>query len=322
MPPKQPQEKKEPLTPDAAPKRSAAKAKAGNLTFVPNLNRPSGLAATPKNVATPGGVGGVSIQTMLAHKIAIASQDGPVAAGGRRQLGTGARMVSSAVSNKLADMRRGKKRDAKKSREILELSWAPEDRMHDISLYTPISLPYVMRGDDENKIATSQRPTMKTVDEANRNARPLLEEDAEEEVRNWTLIQLPTMLPAMDREAMEQQRDQSELALMDPEEREAALTAKAKIRHKETFDNKYLPTQLAGLPEGYLGDLLVHESGRVTLQIGNHYFDVNTGSDCNFSQEVGCYVDASSEFFFLGSCSKRMIVTPCVEEFDQTAELR
>ncbi|CBZ50861.1 hypothetical protein NCLIV_039360 [Neospora caninum Liverpool] len=121
------------------------------------------------------------------------------------------------------------------------------------------------------------------------------------------------------------------------------------------------PLPLASLPDGRIGRLLVHRSGRVELRLLSGAlqkggscagpqgegarsgcsanmpenerekglggallenksaedqgvcFEVNIGSECTFAQEVGCLVEDTSEFLFLGKCNKRMVIAPDVQ---------
>lgn len=136
------------------------------------------------------------------------------------------------------------------------------------------------------------------------------------------MIQLPSRLPALDKIAMDKQREEEELSLLTEEEAQAKkLQMEQKEARKrqmgntfEHVDDRYQPSRIAGLPEGKLGKIVIRKSGKVELLIGDHTFDINQGSNCNFAQEIGAYLPGNSEFFFLGRCLKKMIVTPNVEK--------
>jgi hypothetical protein len=53
---------------------------------------------------------------------------------------------------------------------------------------------------------------------------------------------------------------------------------------KEISKTSHCAYRFEDLPEGFLGTLCFHQSGRVRLVIGNHQFDVNQGSECHFFQ--------------------------------------
>lgn len=48
--------------------------------------------------------------------------------------------------------------------------------------------------------------------------------------------------------------------------------------------SSYCASNIESLPEGRLGVLKIYKSRRVTFNLGDHEFEVNQGSDCNFSQ--------------------------------------
>eukprot|EP01057_Protomagalhaensia_wolfi_P004874 Protomagalhaensia_wolfi_Nauph_80__4873@NODE_510_length_2409_cov_10_129958_g380_i0_p2_GENE_NODE_510_length_2409_cov_10_129958_g380_i0NODE_510_length_2409_cov_10_129958_g380_i0_p2_ORF_typecomplete_len377_score69_02RNA_pol_Rpc4/PF05132_14/1_5e04RNA_pol_Rpc4/PF05132_14/4_7e02RNA_pol_Rpc4/PF05132_14/1e26PGA2/PF07543_12/1PGA2/PF07543_12/1_9e02_NODE_510_length_2409_cov_10_129958_g380_i0241154 len=318
-----------PRAPGATSGRPKLKA---SFTFAPNVARTSQPKPKPKAAAATAS-SGIAVQNLLAHQLAVQGQ-APVAA--RRPPPRFNRIVSASVQNKMAQYEnmRNKRRSANKSREILELSWPPPDQGQDISLYTPISLPYVIRGDDaaassedpkqtDSSTRKTQRPTIKNVDEANRNATKLFERDDEEsDLTDWCLVQLPSLLPSLNKEAMEQQKERVEEALMTAEE----LEEKQKNRPAERRDTgtragalqskleeRYTPSAFSVLPEGRLGTIQIRRSGKAQLLLGEHVFDVNLGSECNFAQDVGCFTEGSSEFFFLGRCLKKMTITPDIQ---------
>ncbi|PFH36764.1 hypothetical protein BESB_049560 [Besnoitia besnoiti] len=351
------------------------------------------------------------------------------------------------------------KKTGKKSRRLMELSWSGaenDDRdascMSPRGLYTPVSLPFVVREDDEDvqegghkrrEVALAdlmgereaedgstgvrrKRPSARHVEEANRFAAGLLLVDEEGEERGekaradtWDLaddddgrgtdflhICFPFLFPPMDRQAMEEER------LAREAEREARRSVEpaadgggddvygskaddgkegsgeaagkasgrgaggAKSRAKASPPLRPLgpspPLPLPSLPEGRIGKLLVHRSGRVELRLlcaapksddqgavggggvgaeatrsgreatqsegtrgapqeaptkqlpvedAGVCFEVNVGSECTFAQEVGCLVEDTSEFLFLGRCNKRMVIAPDVRRCLQAATM-
>lgn len=62
----------------------------------------------------------------------------------------------------------------------------------------------------------------------------------------------------------------------------------------------YSGTRFEELPEGRLGSLRIHRSGRVVFVMGDHRFEVNQGSDCNFSQVRQCGRQTFVLFFVIG----------------------
>lgn len=133
---------------------------------------------------------------------------------------------------------------------------------------------------------------------------------------------MPSILPAFDKAAMDNQREMIQNKLLtedqrkkkaDDQEREnrkrAAMSGTAAAAAQK---GSYTPSTFSGLPEGRFGTIKIRQSGKCEFLIGDHVFDVNTGSECNFAQDVGSYVAGNSEFFFLGRCLRRMTVTPNV----------
>eukprot|EP01053_Blabericola_migrator_P013002 Blabericola_migrator_1__13001@NODE_868_length_6212_cov_72_802929_g614_i0_p3_GENE_NODE_868_length_6212_cov_72_802929_g614_i0NODE_868_length_6212_cov_72_802929_g614_i0_p3_ORF_typecomplete_len345_score53_92RNA_pol_Rpc4/PF05132_14/8_3e03RNA_pol_Rpc4/PF05132_14/7_3e03RNA_pol_Rpc4/PF05132_14/8_9e03RNA_pol_Rpc4/PF05132_14/5_7e16_NODE_868_length_6212_cov_72_802929_g614_i035304564 len=309
----------------AAPKTGAFLPRAGGVTptpkarpklkstfsFSPNVAKLAQAKPKPKvaSSASSHGESGISVQNLLAHQLAIQSSGAPIQA--RRPPPQISKIVSASLQSKMAqyESARKKRRDANKSREILELSWPPPDQGEDVTLYTPISLPYVIRDTMDDEIPAgaakstdgvarkSQRPTIKNVDEANRNAAKLFTIDENEsDLTDWCLVQLPSLLPALNKDAMERQKEEAELELLNPEERTERLAEKSTEKKTSTgthstaglqsrsLEEKYMPSYFAGLPEGRLGTIQIRQSGKAHFVMGEHIFDVNLGSECNFAQ--------------------------------------
>jgi hypothetical protein len=70
---------------------------------------------------------------------------------------------------------------------------------------------------------------------------------------------------------------------------------------------------LAALPSGTIGKLVIFRSGKVKLRIGDQFFDVATGMPCNFLQEVVAINTAQKKFYQLGDISRRMVCYPDIE---------
>lgn len=156
--------------------------------------------------------------------------------------------------------------------------------------YAPISLPYYGVSDEESrgleadgKDKGKQRPTLTRLDEANADAArmlflgpngALLEDDL-------FLVQLPAVLPAMD----------------DPQE-DVSSGVGADINR---------------MPDGRLGKLKIHRSGRVTMDIGGINFDVDQGCQTHFQQDIACVCPEAKEVIFLGQVHKRVVLSPDVD---------
>jgi hypothetical protein len=71
-------------------------------------------------------------------------------------------------------------------------------------------------------------------------------------------------------------------------------------------------TPVSEIPDGRIGTLKVHKSGKVVLHVGSTTFDVTEGQNVNFRTEIACVCPAESEIIFLGDSGKRLIVTPTI----------
>ncbi|PAN37860.1 hypothetical protein PAHAL_7G128400 [Panicum hallii] len=68
--------------------------------------------------------------------------------------------------------------------------------------------------------------------------------------------------------------------------------------------------KLKELPAGYMGKILVYRSGKVKMKIGDILFDVSSGSDCKFVQEVAAINTREKHCCTVGEISKRAVITP------------
>ncbi|RLM64265.1 hypothetical protein C2845_PM16G06070 [Panicum miliaceum] len=68
--------------------------------------------------------------------------------------------------------------------------------------------------------------------------------------------------------------------------------------------------KLKELPAGYMGKILVYRSGKVKMKIGDTLFDVSSGSDCKFVQEVAAINTREKHCCTVGEISKRAVITP------------
>jgi len=70
---------------------------------------------------------------------------------------------------------------------------------------------------------------------------------------------------------------------------------------------------MAALPSGNIGKLLIYKSGKVKLKVGDQLFDVSTGMPCNFLQEVVAINTDKKKYFQLGDISRRMVCYPDID---------
>ncbi|KAF8023431.1 hypothetical protein BT93_F0821 [Corymbia citriodora subsp. variegata] len=76
------------------------------------------------------------------------------------------------------------------------------------------------------------------------------------------------------------------------------------------------------LPAGLMGKMLVYRSGAVKLKLGDTLYDVSSGSDCVFAQDVVTVNRTEKHFCVVGELNKRAILTPNVDSIiDSMSEL-
>ncbi|CAL5027801.1 unnamed protein product [Urochloa decumbens] len=72
-------------------------------------------------------------------------------------------------------------------------------------------------------------------------------------------------------------------------------------------------SKLKELPGGYMGKILVYKSGKVKMKIGDTIFDVSSGSNCKFVQEVAAMNIREKHCCAVGEINKRAVITPDVD---------
>ncbi|SBS88452.1 DNA-directed RNA polymerase III subunit RPC4, putative [Plasmodium malariae] len=75
----------------------------------------------------------------------------------------------------------------------------------------------------------------------------------------------------------------------------------------------YKLSNINTIPNGKFAKLIIYKNKKIKMKINDILFDVNEGSECTFSQEIGCYIKENSEFIFLGNCDNKVVVTPNIE---------
>jgi hypothetical protein len=71
-------------------------------------------------------------------------------------------------------------------------------------------------------------------------------------------------------------------------------------------------TLFSDIPDGRIGILRVHKSGKTVLRIGDTDFIVDQGQKTNFRTEIACVSPTESEIIFLGQATKRVVVSPVI----------
>ncbi|KAF8370131.1 hypothetical protein HHK36_031826 [Tetracentron sinense] len=67
------------------------------------------------------------------------------------------------------------------------------------------------------------------------------------------------------------------------------------------------------LPPGFMGKMLVYKSGAIKLKLGDIRYDVSSGSDCLFAQDVVAINTEEKHCCIVGELNKRAIITPDVD---------
>ncbi|CAK0880656.1 unnamed protein product, partial [Prorocentrum cordatum] len=155
--------------------------------------------------------------------------------------------------------------------------------------YAPVSLPYFevareeLEQEDSGAAKQQSRPMLTRLDEANANAAKdlFLSKDGALQEHKYFLIQLPAVLPE----------------LLDGPDGEDGGSADA--------------GSIAQYPDGLVGKLRVHKSGKVRMEIGGVPFCVDQGCETFFQQDLACV--CPDEFYDLGAIRNRAILSPDVD---------
>ncbi|MED6156119.1 hypothetical protein PIB30_011578 [Stylosanthes scabra] len=110
------------------------------------------------------------------------------------------------------------------------------------------------------------------------------------------LIQLPTALPAIKGSASSGEQDVNESS-----------------SKPQGSSKKVKPCKLNELPSGFMGKMLVYKSGAIKLKLGDTLYDVSSGSNCVFAQDVAVMNTAEKNCCTIGEISKRVTITPDID---------
>jgi len=105
----------------------------------------------------------------------------------------------------------------------------------------------------------------------------------------FLLVQFPSILPELVDPSEEIQREQED---------DASAGAGASITR---------------LPDGLLGKLRIHKSGKVRMEIGGVPFCLDPGSATFFHQELACVCPLANEIVNLGPIRNRVVATPDID---------
>ncbi|CAA0814225.1 RNA polymerase III RPC4 [Striga hermonthica] len=79
---------------------------------------------------------------------------------------------------------------------------------------------------------------------------------------------------------------------------------------------------LEALPAGHMGKLLVYKSGAVKLKLGETLYDVSSGLNCVFAQDVFAVNTDEKQCCNIGELKRRAVITPDIDSIlDSMSEL-
>lgn len=136
--------------------------------------------------------------------------------------------------------------------------------------------------------------------------------DTAEMEQKLYLFQLPPIIPTF-----EQKEEVKEIEVDDEEdkEEEEGEGDDVEVVNEETPDEESLPTSSAGsLPEGQVGRLRLHKSGKLTMVIGDIVMDVTQGVPAKFLQDIVVCSAEEKQAYLIGQVKRKMVVTPKLDE--------
>ncbi|KAK3221091.1 hypothetical protein Dsin_015061 [Dipteronia sinensis] len=98
--------------------------------------------------------------------------------------------------------------------------------------------------------------------------------------------------------------------------RPASIKGKEKVESSSTSSGRVdapMKAGLNGLSGGYMGKLLVYQSGAVKLKLGDTLYDVSPGSDGSFAQDIVAINTEEKNCCVLGEIGKRAVVAPDID---------
>eukprot|EP00747_Dinoflagellata_sp_TGD_P221472 gnl/TRDRNA2_/TRDRNA2_93308_c0_seq1.p1 gnl/TRDRNA2_/TRDRNA2_93308_c0~~gnl/TRDRNA2_/TRDRNA2_93308_c0_seq1.p1 ORF type:complete len:404 (+),score=70.84 gnl/TRDRNA2_/TRDRNA2_93308_c0_seq1:50-1261(+) len=232
---------------------------------------------------------------------------------GNQSVGYSSGVGASSSSSAMPLPQRTKQMQEGRSLELMDLAFTPSTKIVNGQVKTilaPISLPYYNikedADDDEaaqpatteqtpsgpgSKTKKKSRPTkMGFVDEASFTAGAFFVDQDNTLIENKQfLLQLPAVLPELRNPEEDVKREQEDAA---------SAGAGATI-------TRY--------PDGLLGKLRIHRSGRVRMEIGGLPFCVDQGCDTFFQQDLACVCPLAGECIDLGPINQRMVLTPDID---------
>ena len=123
------------------------------------------------------------------------------------------------------------------------------------------------------------------------------------------LIQLPSLFPTLV----------SGENMRDTVEKPSSTSGGNKRGQKQTSSapkqisaKQVIGTPFSEIPDGQIGTIKIHKSGKHVLHVGKTRFVIKEGQNVNFRTEVACVCPGEDEIIFLGQSEKRLVVTPVI----------
>ncbi|KAL3647056.1 hypothetical protein CASFOL_008024 [Castilleja foliolosa] len=125
----------------------------------------------------------------------------------------------------------------------------------------------------------------------------LLDEDSENKM---FFFQLPTNMPTVNLSANAEGNESDKIT--NPSNGTAKGTGASRK-----------PCNLEALPAGLMGKMLVYKSGAVKLKLGEMIYDVSSGLNCVFAQDVAVVNTEEKHCCNVGELGKRVVITPDID---------
>ncbi|CAI9100698.1 OLC1v1037854C1 [Oldenlandia corymbosa var. corymbosa] len=172
----------------------------------------------------------------------------------------------------------------------------------DYYTYYPVTLPlrrpYSGNPEQLDKEEFGQASESLTYDECSLKPASDLGLTVENSEENMLFLQLPKVMPMLKQSP-------------DIECNEKAANSKP----SKSVEPSQKACNLDELTAGFMGKMYVYRSGAVKLKLGDTIYDVSSGLDCKFAQDVVAVNTEEKHCCVLGELNKRATLTPDVESF-------
>lgn len=138
--------------------------------------------------------------------------------------------------------------------------------------------------------------------------------DTTEMEQKLYLFQLPPIIPSFQAAEKEQvdvdiedsEGDREKEKDNEEEDNDVEIVAKDTVESDEP--------SIPSLPEGQVGNLRLHKSGKLTMVIGDIVMDVTQGVPAKFLQDIVVCSAEEKQAYLIGQVKRKMVVTPKLDE--------